>query len=141
MLFRSPLHVHSIDLPDDAEHGEHPRSDRGYMVKGLRDVTLYQADGLVQAIELYQNNPGYKTLVFIDGDHGYESVLRELQGVIKSMPNANVLLHDTFFQSALAGYNVGPFNAIQDVLAASPGKYRVMSTNTGLPGMTLLYQL
>lgn len=139
--FRIHLHVHSIDLPDDVEHGEHPRSDRGYMVKGFSDVTLYQADGLAKAIELYQKTPEYRTLVFIDGDHSYESVYRELNGVIQNMPNANIMLHDTFFQSEGSGYNIGPYKAVLDTLAIMPGKYRVMSTTTGLPGMTLLYQL
>lgn len=139
--FHIPLHVHSIDLPDSVDHSEHPRSDRGYLVKGLRDVTLYQADGLSKSIELYKKTPDYRTLVFIDGDHSYESVYRELNGVIQNMPNASILLHDTFYQSEGSGYNVGPFRAIQDALAGIPGKYSVMSTSTGLPGMSLLYRL
>lgn len=139
--FRIPLHVHSVDLPDDVEHGEHPRSDRGYLVRGFDGVTLYQADGLAKAIEIYHQNPSHGTLVFIDGDHSYESVYRELSGVIQHMPNANILLHDTFYQSAESGYNIGPYKAIQDVLADHPGEYRQMSTTTGLPGMTLLYKL
>jgi cephalosporin hydroxylase len=137
--FRIPLHIHSIDLPDDVEHNEHPKSDRGYMVRGLPDVTLHQADGLAKAIELYQKTPELSTLVFIDGDHSYESVFRELNGVIQYMPNANILLHDTFYQSEGAGYNIGPYKAISDTLEANPGKFKSMSTATGLPGMTLLY--
>lgn len=137
--FKIELHVHSVDLPDDVEHGEHPRSNRGYMVRGLRNVSLYQADGLSKSIELYQKTPTLRTLVFIDGDHSYDSVFRELAGVIQAMPNASILLHDTFYQSEDSGYNIGPFRAINDVLAANPDKYKVLSTNTGLPGMTLLY--
>lgn len=137
--FKLPLHVHSVDLPDDVEHGEHPHSKRGYMVRGLHNVSLYQADGLSKSIELYQKAPSLRTLVFIDGDHSYESVFRELTGVIKAMPNASILLHDTFYQSDDSGYNTGPFRAINDALAVNPGKYKLLSTNTGLPGMTLLY--
>lgn len=139
--FSIPLEIHSIDLPDDMEHQEHPKSNRGYMVKGYAGVTLHQADGLAKAIELYQHNPHNRTLVFIDGDHSYESVYRELNGVISAMPNAHILLHDTFYQSEESGYNIGPYNAVKKTLATMPGIYRVMATTTGLPGMTLLYKL
>ena len=139
--FGIPLEIHSIDLPDDQDHEQHPGSKRGCMVKGYAGVTLHQADGLSRAIELYQQQRQNRTLVFIDGDHSYESVYRELNGVISAMPNAHILLHDTFYQSEQSGYNIGPYRAITETLAAMPGVYRVMSTTTGLPGMTLLYRL
>lgn len=137
--FGIPLVIHSIDLPDDLEHQEHPRSRRGRMVRGYSGVALHQGDGLTKTIELYRLNPRGKVLIFIDGDHSYESVFRELTGIIKEIPNAVILLHDTFYQSDEAGYNIGPYKAIAEILAANPGKYKVMSTSTGLPGMTLLY--
>lgn len=139
--FGLPLEVHSIDLPDKHDHEEHPGWRRGYMVMGKSGVSLYQADGLSKAIELYQRQPAKRTLVFIDGDHSYESVYRELNGVINAMPNAAILLHDTFYQSEQSGYNIGPNKAVSQTLEAMPGKYRVMATATGLPGMTLLYKL
>jgi cephalosporin hydroxylase len=137
--FGLPLKIHSIDLPDNLEHGEHPGGSRGRMVKGCAGVTLYQGDGLLKSVELYQRSPADRVLVFIDGDHSYESVHRELTGIIQAMPHAAILLHDTFYQSEEAGYNVGPHRAIADILAAMPGKFKVMSVTTGLPGMTLLY--
>lgn len=139
--FDIPLEIHSIDLPDNQTHEEHPRSGRGKMVKGYPGVTLYQADGLAKTIELYQCQPNNRTLVFIDGDHSYESVRRELSGIMNAMPEAAILLHDTFYQSEESGYNIGPHRAVSEILASTPGKYRVMSTTTGLPGMTLLYTL
>lgn len=133
--------IHSVDLPDDLEHEEHPKTTRGRMVKGYAGVSLYQADGLEKSIELYQKHPEYRTLVFIDGDHSYESVRRELAGIIEAMPNAAILLHDTFYQSEQSGYNIGPYKAVSEIFATMPGAYRVMATTTGLPGMTLLYKL
>jgi hypothetical protein len=79
--------------------------------------------------------------VFIDGDHNYASVQRELTDVMTHMPTANILLHDTFYQSQESGYNVGPHQAIAEAMAIAPDRYRRLSTDTGLPGMTLLYQL
>jgi len=139
--FDIKFEIYSIDLPDDLDHQEHPRSTRGQMVKGLAGITLHQGDGLSKAIELFQHHSGKSTLVFIDGDHSYESVYRELNGVIVAMPQAHILLHDTFYQSSEAGYNIGPHKAVVETMAKIPGKYRVMSAATGLPGMTLLYTL
>ena len=139
--FGISMDIHSIDLPDDLEHTEHPKSSRGRMVRGYTGVTLHQGDGLGKSIEIYQKNPALRTLVFIDGDHSYESVFRELNGVIESMPNAHILLHDTFYQSEAAGYNIGPYRAVKETLEKMPGRFSDTVTNTGLPGMTLLYKL
>lgn len=139
--FGIPAEIHSVDLPDEQTHEEHPKTTRGRMVRGYSGVSLYQGDGLVKSIELYQSHPEYRTLVFIDGDHSYESVRRELAGIIEAMPNAAILLHDTFYQSEQSGYNIGPYTAVSEILQMMPGAYRVMATTTGLPGMTLLYKL
>ena len=140
--FGLDIEVHSVDLPDEMVHQEHPGQLRGVLVKGLREVTLHQGDGLTVCLEIHNRiGKSHKTLVFIDGDHDHDSVKRELTGVMTHMPDANILLHDTFFQSAESGYNIGPFQAIAEAMAAASRRYRTLSTNTGLPGMTLLYQL
>lgn len=133
--------IYSIDLPDDAEHNEHPHEQRGMLVKGKPNVTLVQGDGLDDSIRILKNAKGskIKPLFFIDGDHSYESVKREFGGLIKAYPDSVFLLHDTFYQSKNSGYNIGPYQAIVDVLANKKG-YKVLSTNTGLPGMTLVYK-
>ena len=138
--FGISLNIYSIDLPDDVEHGEHPHSNRGYLVKGCEGVIFLQGDGLETAINFYKMQPELRTLVFIDGDHSYESVCRELKGIINAMPDAAILLHDTFYQSEASGYNIGPYRAIEDTLRSRPGQYCQISTITGLPGMTLLYK-
>ena len=140
--FGLEIEIHSVDLPDEIVHQEHPGQQRGMLVKGLREVNLHQGDGLTVCLEIHHRiGKPDKTLVFIDGDHNHDSVKRELTGVMTHMPDANILLHDTFFQSAESGYNVGPSQAIAKAMAAAPGRYRTLSTDTGLPGMTLLYQL
>lgn len=140
--FRLNLEIHSIDLPNDVAHIEHPQGRRGAMVKDLTGVTLHYGDGLNMTLEIYgKNQKGSAPLIFIDGDHGYESVKRELEGIIKNIPHANIPLHDTFFQSNGSGYNVGPHQAIAEILLGMPDRFKVMSTTTGLPGMTLLYRI
>lgn len=139
--FKIESHIHSIDLPDEVFHNEHPKKDRGRMVRGIAQVTLHQADGLERSLQLYHDHKAAgRVLFFVDGDHSYESVKKELQTILANIPDAVVLLHDTFYQSHEAGYNVGPHQAIQEVLGDHKDAYEVLSTNTGLPGMTLLYK-
>ena len=138
--FKIPCAIHSIDLPDDVHHGEHPHSDRGKMVRGMKEVTLHQGDGVARSLELLQANAGRgRVLFFVDGDHSYDTVKRELLAILRAEPNAIVLLHDTFLQSPGSGYNVGPYEAINEVLASLDGDRETISTRTGLPGMTLVF--
>ena len=134
--------IHSIDLPDDVEHGEHPHQQRGTMVKGIRNVKLHQGDGVETALKIMcksrRNNNGTGVLFFVDGDHSYDSVKRELSQILAQAPNAAILLHDTFYQSPDSKYNVGPHRAIDELLKKNE-KYKRIDAKTGLPGMTLLY--
>ncbi len=132
--------IHSIDLPDNVRHGEHPMKTRGILVKNIRNVTLHQGDGLTVALALCRKIKRISTpLFFLDGDHEYLSVKRELTGIIKAVSLASILVHDTFYQSRKSGYNIGPYRAIFESLHTTRTKYRTLSTNMGLPGMTLLY--
>ncbi|MEO8588722.1 MAG: class I SAM-dependent methyltransferase [Flavobacteriales bacterium] len=138
--FGIPCAIHSIDLPDDVEHGEHPKNDRGRLVRGMKEVTLHQGDGVTRGLELCEQLPrDSRALFYVDGDHSHASVTRELSAILAQRPDSIVLLHDTFYQSPDSGYNVGPHEAIAEVLAAQPRGYKRISTNTGLPGMTLIH--
>ncbi|RNC68870.1 MAG: class I SAM-dependent methyltransferase [Desulfuromonadales bacterium] len=135
--------IYSVDLPDDVDHAEHPRTNRGLYVKSIKDITLLLGDGLETSLAICNDlraKAECSPLFFIDGDHSYESVRRELDAIVTTVPEANILLHDTFYQSADSGYNVGPYQAVEDVLATVPHRYRRLSQNLGLPGMTLLYR-
>jgi len=132
--------INSIDLPDDIEHIEHPGNQRGVKVKGLKNVIIHQGDGLNTSLDiankLKRNN---KLLFFLDGDHSYESVSRELNGIYNAFPKSYILIHDTFYQSSNSGYNIGPYEAVRDFLEKNPNQYKKISTDIGLPGMTFLY--
>ena len=138
--------IHSIDLPDDVEHGEHPHAQRAKLVRGLSNVELHQGDGVDTALKVLSKLPkkyrdGSGTLFFVDGDHSYESVKRELGAIMKDAPQAAVLLHDTFYQSEDSNYNIGPYKAVKELLAKTKQSYKRIDTAFGLPGMTLLYPL
>lgn len=139
--FSIPCEIHSVDLPDNVKHKEHPRQNRGIFVRDIPQVRLYQGDGLNISLALHKNIPKKtQPLFFLDGDHKYHSVKRELNGIIKNISNASILIHDTFYQSVRSKYNIGPFRAIRNVLKRMPYKYKIISTNIGLPGITLLYE-
>jgi cephalosporin hydroxylase len=133
--------IHSVDLPDEIGHVEHPRDLRGRLVRGLPNVHLHQGDGIEVSLAIWRSSGRPPTpLFFIDGDHAYESVFRELSAVAAEIPGASVLLHETFNQSSGSGYNVGPHRAIEDVMRAHRGRYRRIDSGLGLPGMTLLHR-
>jgi len=132
--------VHSIDLPDSVKHQEHPGSQRGELVKNIKSIKLYRGDGLTMALKLCRQLKPTTSLFFLDGDHQYRSIKRELTGIIQNIPKAHILIHDTFNQSKKSGYNTGPYRAVKTFLTTVPKKrYQIISTMTGLPGMTLLY--
>lgn len=134
--------VHSVDLPDGVEHVEHPSSERGRLVRGLSRVHLHQGDGLDVSMSLWQEHGRPRRPLFmVDGDHSYESVHRELSAIVNEIPDANVLLHDTFFQSSESGYNIGPWRAIDEIMSGNPRQFRRIDSGIGLPGMTLLYRV
>lgn len=130
--------IHSIDLPEDVFHIEHPHSMRGYLVKN-KDVILHLGDGIKTSLALLSQHKYKNPLFYIDGDHSFQSVKNELLIILEKVPNANILLHDTFFQTKESGYNIGPHLAIKDCLSGNDA-YKIISLDTGLPGMTLLYK-
>lgn len=78
-------------------------------------------------------------LFFLDGDHSYDSVFRELNIIFSHIENPVVLIHDSFYQSEISNYNVGPFMAIKDALKSISIEKKRIDTSTGLPGMTSVY--
>jgi cephalosporin hydroxylase len=137
--FKLGYEIHSIDLPPDATHIEHPGQEHGRLVRGLDKVYLHRGDGVKIALELWQKlSKPKRPLFLVDGDHAYESVRNELDQIFTTIPDASALAHDTFFQSAESKYNVGPARAIDEIVAKFPSRFKVVKSGLGLPGMTLL---
>lgn len=127
----------SIDLPDNQKHTEHPGMHRGKYVKKCNKIKLIQGDGVTEAIKICKKNEINNALFFLDGDHSYKTVKRELNSIHKNIENPTILIHDTFFQSKKSKYNTGPHRAINEFV--SNKKYKLIEEKLGLPGMTLLY--
>jgi hypothetical protein len=131
--------IHSVDLPSDATHVEHPGQEHGRLVRGLGKVHLHRGNGVKVALELWHRlGQPKRPLFFVDGDHAFESVRDELNEIFSTVSDASALAHDSFFQSADSNYNVGPARAIDEVVRSFPGRFTVIKSGLGLPGMTLL---
>ena len=137
--FNLSYEIHSIDLPPDASHVEHPGEEHGRLVRDLDKVHLHRGDGVNVALEQWQKlGRPKKPLFFVDGDHAYKSVRDELNKIFSTVPDASALAHDTFFQSAESKYNIGPARAIGEIVQKFPSRFQVIKSGLGLPGMTLL---
>ena len=131
--------IHTIDLPRDKRHPQNLYSQRALYVIKSNHILLHEGDGLTTALRIWKNNSGNQTvLFFLDGDHSYASVRKELYGIVKNIPNAHILVHDTFYQSQKSGYNIGPYQAVQEFLRKHRSMYHVYTCNLGLPGMVLM---
>lgn len=139
--FNLDFDIHSIDLPEGVEHVENISRDRAQLVKDIHEVELHYGDGVDTAVKLYNEKYKGKTaLFFVDGDHEYGTVKRELDTIYANVgKQLYALSHDTLFQRPESGYNIGPFKAGEEFLAAHPGEFETRRQELGLPGMTFIF--
>lgn len=137
--------IHSIDLPDDVEHEQHPKEKRGIFVRDIPEVKLYAGDGATVALQLYRQKSQesktpltpFKPFFYVDGGNPANILEKEIVGIMDTAPEANILLHDTYWR---AGWGPGYYQAITNALSSRPQRYCMLSTRTGRPGMTFLYR-
>jgi hypothetical protein len=131
--------IHSVDLPPDASHVEHPGQEHGRLVRGLSGVHLHRGNGVEVALDQWSRlgKPACP-LFFVDGDHAFESVRDELTKIFDTVSDAAVIAHDTFRQSSESNYNIGPALAIEKLTKSSPSRFKAIHSGLGLPGMTLI---
>lgn len=131
--YNSETSVHTVDIFDE-KHSEFPGYALGKYIKNM-PVKQHIGDGFTVASEIIKNNSDAKFLVFLDGDHSYETVLRELE-LARQVKQGCIVVHDTFYQPG-SSYNHGPFQAIQDFIKEYQFK-QIIHLQTGLPGMSYL---
>jgi cephalosporin hydroxylase len=130
-----PCQIHTIDL-FDPKHSEFPGVQLGEFIRGL-PVVQHLGDGYTVAREIFLASPGKRALLFLDGDHAYETVLRELQLATLLRPGAScILVHDTFYQPG-SSYNHGPYLAIEEYRKTFSFR-QVVHLQLGLPGLSYL---
>lgn len=129
---------YSIDLPESVDHPEHPHQKRGQLINRIPEINQIEGDGVTEAVRLCTTTSSHHPFFFLDGDHQYSTVKRELGMLIRDIPNPIILVHDTFMQDKISIYNLGPAKAIEGFHHHHP-QYQLLETNLGLPGMSLLY--
>lgn len=89
--------IHTIELPNKLAPvtPDHPGIQTGMFLRGLKGVSRHRGDGATEALKLYRQASPSRPLIFLDGDHSFETVYKELAMVLSEMPNAVVVLHDT----------------------------------------------
>jgi len=140
IAFKLKTKIISVDLPEDVDHIEHPHADRGRLVLGLRGVKLLLGDGVTTSISYLQKyqKKNVRPMFLLDGDHAYSSVKGELSMISKNYRNAAIIIHDTFYQTSESKYNIGPYQAVSEFIKKNT-HYKVVTSNLGLPGMTVLF--
>jgi hypothetical protein len=103
-------------------------------VKNL-GVHLHEGDGVETAVKLIREENAEDPLVFIDGDHAKESVLREASAIWSNFPKASILFHDTFEGLDCKS---GAREALRELLANRSDRPLVYDLPVGHPGMTLV---
>ena len=143
--FNIPCKIHTVDLPDNVFHQEAPHEKIGMYINNIPEISCHRGDGIETSIKIWNNCGTPRNIIFfLDGDHSYETVNRELKLIIDQAPASpkGILIHDTFYQSEGSGYNIGPYKAIQDNWKTFENEgYKIYSSLLGLPGITLIYKL
>lgn len=101
------INLVTVDLPDELSplESQHPRERTGqYLPGGVHaGVSAMRGDGVTTALMVWTQFPSERPLFFIDGDHSYFAVYREVALIDRMVPNAVMLLHDTNDGPGLAG--------------------------------------
>ncbi len=98
--------IHTIELPDElkALDGAHPGASCGLHLHGTT-VTQHYGDGVTEALVLWRRLEPQRSLFFLDGDHHWVMVYREIELIDRMVPDAVILIHDT---------NAGPGHAARE---------------------------
>lgn len=141
--FKLKTKITTIDLSENAQHVELPTiSQYAKYIRNIEEINKIRGDGLDLSIKLStKNNNNTTSLFFLDGDHEFNSVLRELETIFQKVKDPCVIVHDTFYQTRQSKYNTGPYDAIQKILGKRKDVKQIICNNLGLPGMSVLVKL
>lgn len=136
--------IHTWDLPEDVPHGQHPGKDHGKLARGLSRVHFHREDGLAGSLAKLSaelsKKPDLKPLFFVDGDHSYSSVIREISGLISVQDEFHLLAHDTFVQKPDGkGQSRESWLGCPTALDVFAKDYRWLNVGFGNPGMAYLW--
>lgn len=115
-LLKLDCEVHTIELPIWLAHlsPEHPGVDWAEQIRDAPEVQTHRGEGAFVAVSLCLEIEAPRPLFFVDGDHSFEAVRRELAMIGHSAPKAVIVLHDT---NHVEGFGpTGPAAAVNEYL-------------------------
>lgn len=87
--------VTTVEHPDDQTY-DHPGHRYGLWCEGFDRIEMLWGDGVTVALERFDAHDGpERALFFLDGDHSYWAVTRELDAIAQAAPRGVILCHDT----------------------------------------------
>lgn len=123
--------VHTWEHPDMTTR-DHPGHRHAELVDGIATVIPYIGEGLIGALSLYTSTTPARALFFLDGDHSYATVLKELRAIAKVAAEAVILVHDLRHPTERTG------DAVHDFAAEQNGRY-VLAELASQAGMGRLW--
>lgn len=90
------LQVITVEHPDDQTF-DHPGHRYGLWCDGFEPhIYMLKGDGVSVSLDAFvQFGSPERALFFVDGDHSYDAVSRELGLIAEAAPRAVILVHDT----------------------------------------------
>jgi predicted O-methyltransferase YrrM len=84
---------------------------------------------------------GYFDLVYVDGDHDYKGVVKDIEAVLPKMkPGGILIFNDYTVWSASSMYHCGVARAVNELCLAHPWKFRYMSLQSMMYNDVMLIQ-
>jgi hypothetical protein len=108
--------VHTFELPIWLAYlsPEHPGVDWAQQIRDVPAVQAHRGDGGFAAVSLCLEIGATRPLFFVDGDHSFEAVRRELTMIGRAVPHAVIVLHDTNHPASHGP--TGPAQAVTEYL-------------------------
>lgn len=96
-LLRVTPWIYTVELPNKLAPvtADHPGIQTGMFIRKLQGITAYRGDGITTAMKLYRRASPSRPLFFVDGDHSFQTVYKELRTLLSEAKNAVVVVHDT----------------------------------------------
>ncbi len=114
-------HCSAITLSEDEMRAKELSEDfidvHGFFSKNLKNISMYYHDSTT--FDFSQLNETFD-LIFIDGDHSYETIIKDTQNVLKLLKNENSIIvwHDYGYNSEVVRFSV-----LAGILDAIPKEY------------------
>ncbi|MCQ0090548.1 class I SAM-dependent methyltransferase [Roseovarius sp. M141] len=123
----APDHLHLFDI--DISRLVNPQI-RAELARPDARITTHVGDS---SAHLGQMPDAHFDMIYIDGDHAYEGVMKDIKAAVPKLKPAGVLIfNDYTVWSASSMYHCGVARAVHEFCQSNPWKFRYMALQTML---------